>query len=166
MPHEKVMLFEIHHFGVINIFMGLLGRHRLHGDQPLLRASRTTASPSKASTTSQTSTIWELADNEAAGQDLITPELLKMMGPPPCEHHAECKLFVPGTCQRRTDPKIHGVEEKGSDRIPRSRLQPGPHAGPRKFYDFTPLARPYTSGEKESIDRRKTYTGMVPQRLF
>ena len=88
-----------------------------------------------------------------------------MMGPPPCEHHAECKLFVPGTCQRRADPKIHGVEEKGSDRIPRSRLQPGLHAGPRKFYDFTPLARPYTSGEKESIDRRKTYTGMVPAKV-
>jgi hypothetical protein len=91
----KKLLFVIHHLGVINIYMGLLGRHRLHEDQPRLRASRPTASPSRTSTTSETSTIWELVDNEASGQDLITPELLQMMGTPPkCDHQATCRLFV------------------------------------------------------------------------
>lgn len=94
----KKMLFVIHRFGLINLYLGLLGRRPLQGDQPRLQATRRTTSPSRASTTSETTTAWDLVDDEMNTQAVITPEIMRMMGKPPkCDHNMESKLFVSHT---------------------------------------------------------------------
>lgn len=96
----KKMLFVIRHLGIAHLYMGLMGqRHRHQVPGPFVIPPSPSSSPTRTTPRSTSSSHWEVISNpegpRPTGQEMITPEIRKMVGPPPqCDHLMDAQLFV------------------------------------------------------------------------